>query len=79
MEPRDGYLIAEVLTISIPTPTFFTQSSQLRDWHKMMNMMSLSHILFGVILHLAFIVKGANIGPDGVCALSTFVPFTSGG
>jgi hypothetical protein len=45
----------------------------------MMNMMLLSHILFGVILHSASVAEGANIGPDGVCALSTFVPFTVGG
>jgi hypothetical protein len=46
----------------------------------MMNML-LYHILLGVILHLAsvVVVEAANIGPDGLCALSTFVPFTSGG
>jgi hypothetical protein len=45
----------------------------------MMNTL-LSHILFVVILHLAsVVVEAANIGPDGLCALSTFVPFTSGG
>jgi hypothetical protein len=43
-----------------------------------MNML-LSYILFAFILHSAPIVEGTNIGPDGVCALSTFVPFTSGG
>jgi hypothetical protein len=45
-----------------------------------MNML-LSHILFlGVILHLAAsVVEAANIGPDGLCTLSTFVPFTFGG
>jgi hypothetical protein len=41
----------------------------------------LSHIVLGVILHLAsvVVVEAANIGPDGLCALSTFVPFTSVG
>jgi hypothetical protein len=42
-----------------------------------MNML-LCHILFGgILLHLALVVEAANIGPDGLCALSTFVPFTS--
>jgi hypothetical protein len=46
----------------------------------MMNVL-LSHILFGVTLHLpsVVVVEAANIGPDGLCALSTFVPFTSVG
>jgi hypothetical protein len=39
--------------------------------------MVLSHILFGgILLSLASVVEAANIGPDGLCALSTFVPFT---
>jgi hypothetical protein len=45
----------------------------------MMNMILLSLIIFGVILNSASVIEGANIGPDGVCALSTLVPFTSGG
>jgi hypothetical protein len=46
---------------------------------KMMNVLLFSHILFRYIQHSASVVEGANIGPDGVCALSVFVPFTSGG
>jgi hypothetical protein len=44
----------------------------------MMNML-LSHILFGAIVLLAPVIEAANIGPDGLCTLSAFVPFTSGG
>jgi hypothetical protein len=83
MEPKDDYLMLMRIY------RYRSQQHSLRSAinlkvhactrQKMMNMMLLYHILCGVILHSAFIVEGANIGPDGVCALSTFVPFTSGG
>jgi hypothetical protein len=43
---------------------------------KMMTMILPSLIVFIVILNLASVVEAANIGPDGICALPTFVPFT---